>query len=224
MILVIFDVDGTLIDSRDIILAAQRAAFEAHGIAVPEPRRALSIVGLSLPLAFEVLAGKDAPIEQLCETYKVAFARLRNDKVHEEPLFPGAGDVLRRLRARPDVKLGIATGKMRRGIDHLVAVHGWADLFDTIQTADDVPSKPDPTMIRQAMAQTGIAAERSVMIGDTTYDIEMAGRAGCRALGVGWGHHDAHELTKAGAERVLISFDHLIDAVDDMMAPKAAHS
>ncbi len=208
--LIVFDVDGTLVDSREIILAAQRETFRAHGIEPPEPRRALSIVGLSLPIAIETLVGPDAPIEALCETYKSVFNRLRADAELDEPLFPGVADLLDDLGRRGDVTLGIATGKTRRGADYIIERHRWQRLFATIQTADSAPSKPDPGMLVNAMAETGIGAERTVMVGDTTFDLAMAVAAGCRAIGVDWGHHEVADLTRAGAEQILTGIDGLM--------------
>jgi phosphoglycolate phosphatase len=124
-------------------------------------------------------------------------------------LFPGAADLLRRLATRPDTVLGIATGKSRRGVAYLIERHGWDRLFATIQTADDAPSKPDPAMLVQALAETGIAADRAVMIGDTSFDMEMAGAIGMRAVGVAWGYHPVAALTEAGAEAIIDSFEDL---------------
>jgi phosphoglycolate phosphatase len=147
--LVIFDVDGTLVDSQDLIVVAQREAFAAHGLPPPNRRRSLSVVGLSLPEAFTALVGAQAPVESLAVPYKEAFARLRVDPAYHEPLFPGAADLIADLARQESVALGIATGKSRRGVAHLIERHGWDRVFATIQTADDAPSKPDPAMLRQ---------------------------------------------------------------------------
>lgn len=112
-------------------------------------------------------------------------------------------DLLARLHARDDVRLGIATGKSRRGVDRLIASHGWEGWFATTQTADDAPSKPDPAMLLQAMAEADVAAQSTVMIGDTTYDMAMAVSAGAAAVGVGWGYHPAGALFGAGAVTVV---------------------
>ncbi len=210
----VFDIDGTLVDSKAMILAAQERTFALHGIPMPDERRALSIVGLSLPLAFRVLAGEDAPIEALCEDYKRVFRDLRLAGDHDEPLFPGAADIIAALAARDDVRLGIATGKTRPGVTHLVEKHGWDGVFVTTQTADDAPSKPHPGMLLRAMAETGARPEDTFMIGDTTFDMEMAVKAGCRPVGVAWGNHDAADLTAAGAERVLAAMEHLAEHID----------
>lgn len=206
MYLVMLDVDGTLVDSQEIILAAQRETFAAHGLAPPDRERGLSIVGLSLHEAFAVLAGPDGPVASLVEAYREGFARLRADPALREPLFPGAEDFIAAMQGRGDVVLGIATGKSRRGVAHLVARHGWDRAFATIQTADDAPSKPDPAMLVRALAETGIAPDRAVMVGDSTYDMRMARDAGVGALGVAWGYHAPEALLAAGAETVCPSY------------------
>jgi phosphoglycolate phosphatase len=211
MKLVVFDVDGTLVDSQHLIVAAQEAAFAEHGLTAPNRAEALSVVGLSLPQAFRRLVGEDGPVESLAESYKRAFNTLRLDPDYEEPLFPGMGDLLRRLRARGDLRLGIATGKSRRGVDRLIATHGWEDWFATTQTADDAPSKPDPTMLRQAMNEAGARPDTTVMVGDTTYDMAMAVSAGAAAIGVGWGYHPRGALFGAGAVTVVESAAALTD-------------
>ena len=218
MQLVIFDVDGTLLDSQDIIVAAQQRAFAACGLPAPSRARSLSIVGLSLSEAFTALVGADGPIDALTDAYKTAFNALRQDPNCPEPLFPGAEAVIARLASRRDVALGIATGKTRRGVDYLLDRHGWAGLFVTIQTADSAPSKPDPTMIRQAMAEAGIAARDTSMVGDTSFDMGMAKAAGVRAIGVPWGYHPVSALREAGADLFIDSFE----ALDGILAGAAA--
>ena len=107
----------------------------------------------------------------------------------------------------------MATGKSRRGVAHLVARQGWEGLFRTIQTADDAPSKPDPTMLLSAMREAGIEPSHTIMLGDTTFDMVMARAAGCRAIGVSWGYHPVASLWAAGAEAVIDRFDDLAAVV-----------
>ncbi|WP_375409697.1 HAD-IA family hydrolase [uncultured Methylobacterium sp.] len=219
MRLIVFDVDGTLVDSQHLIVAAQGVAFAEHDLPMPERREALSVVGLSLPQAFRRLVGDDGPVASLSESYKRAFNALRLDPAYEEPLFPGMGELLARLHARHDLQLGIATGKSRRGVEHLIAANGWEGWFATTQTADDAPSKPDPTMLEQAMAEAGTAPSATMMIGDTTYDMAMAVSAGVAAVGVGWGYHRPGALFGAGAVTVVDDSAALADLFRDILQP-----
>ena len=110
--------------------------------------------------------------------------------------------------------LGVATGKSDRGLTGCLTMHGIFDLFVTLQTADRHPSKPHPAMLEMAMAEAGALPGDTVMIGDTTYDIEMARAAGCRAIGVAWGYHAPEELFAVGAEAVAETPAHLGELLD----------
>ena len=217
--LVIFDVDGTIVDSQELIVAAQRTAFEAHGLTPPDRRASLSIVGLSLPEAFTVLAGPDGPVEALIGSYTEAFRALLASPAYQEPLFPGAGETIAWLNGRPDIVLGIATGKSRRGVARLVGRYGWEGIFATIQTADDAPSKPHPGMILRALAETGTDPSRAVMIGDSTFDMTMARAAGIGAIGVTWGYHAPQALLDAGAQAMVGSYAELRRHLDSVLEP-----
>jgi len=137
------------------------------------------------------------------------------------PLYPSAREALDRLAAQPATLLGVATGKARRGLDHALASHGLTRLFQTLQTADLHPSKPHPAMLQAALAETGVEPARAAMIGDSTYDMQMARAAGLFAVGVAWGYHDADALRAAGAETILETFEAL-DAALDARLPRGA--
>lgn len=207
--LLVLDVDGTLVDSQALIVEAQGRAFAACGLEAPTRERSLSIVGLSLFEAFTALVGSGGPVAPLAEQYKLAFQALRADQAWEEPLFPGIEELIADLAARDDIVLGIATGKSRRGVAYLVERHGWGGAFATIQTADDAPSKPDPGMLLQAMAETGIGSAHATMLGDTSFDMAMACAAGMRPIGATWGYHPVSALREAGAETLISSIDEL---------------
>ena len=210
MDLIIFDLDGTLINSEAILLGAQIETFARHGLTHPGREAGLGIVGLTLNVALMRLAGLDQPDEALTETYREVFGAMRRqaetDASLDEPLFPGVAETLALLAARPGLKLGIATGKSRRGAEYIVERHGWQDLFATIQTADDAPSKPHPGMILRAMAETGAVPERTAMVGDSSFDIEMAVAAGVAPVAVSWGFQPVAGLVALGAKHVLDSF------------------
>jgi phosphoglycolate phosphatase len=218
--LIIFDIDGTLIDSQNLIVEAQRRTFAAHGLEPPTRERSLSIVGLSLLEAFTVLVGPGGPAKEMVESYRSAFQSVVKDPRFHEPVFEGALETLRALHRREDTLLGIATGKSRRGVERLLARSGWGRLFATIQTADDAPSKPHPAMIRQAMAETGVAAEDTFMIGDSTYDMLMTRAAGATAIGVSWGYHERDDLRRAGAAAIVERYDEVVPVLDALAASR----
>jgi phosphoglycolate phosphatase len=213
MDLIIFDLDGTLINSEAIILGTQVEAFRRCGRVHPGREAGLGIVGLTLDIAMARLAGLDEPDDVLTETYREVFNAMRlqaaTDPLLDEPLYPGVAETLRGLKRRAGLKLGIATGKSRKGAEFAVERHGWQGLFDTVQSADDAPSKPHPGMILRAMAETGAAPERTAMVGDSSFDIEMAVAAGVTPVAVSWGFQPVANLVSLGARHVLKDFAEL---------------
>jgi phosphoglycolate phosphatase len=213
--LIMFDFDGTLVDSQAMIVAAMQEAFTMCGQAPPSSEAIRHIIGLSLPSAVAALLPKDAPaktIDAVCAGYKAHYSTLRQQAMLYEPLFPDAHNVLKKLSAQ-GFKLGIATGKSMRGLQACLARHGLEPFFCTLQTADHHPSKPNPAMLNQALAETGVTANATWMIGDTSYDMQMASHAGVTALGVSWGYHAHAHLSQSGAHTVLGEFSHLLDLI-----------
>jgi len=208
--LALFDCDGTLVDSQHAIVEAMRRAFEGAKLAPPDRAHILSIVGLSLPQAMaRLLPDTDADYHQhMSDQYKLAFRAMRAEDSVVEPLYDGIVDLIHALDAEGWM-LGVATGKSDRGLKLCLTRHGIIDRFVTLQTADRHPSKPHPSMAMQAMADAGAAPETTVMIGDTSYDMEMAVNAGLRGIGVPWGYHGAEELIAAGASAVAVDMDDL---------------
>ncbi len=213
--LAVFDCDGTLVDSQANICVACERAFKAAGM-VPPPRLEIRrIVGLSLVEAMQILVPQagDALHRSLATDYKAAFHAMRiSGELAEEPLFDGIAEILGTLAA-DGWMLGVATGKSDRGLAHILAAHGIADRFVTLQTADRHPSKPDPAMLFAAMAEAGAAPGDTAMIGDTSFDMAMARAAGARAIGVTWGYHDVHDLEQAGAHVVAETVPQLLHMV-----------
>jgi phosphoglycolate phosphatase len=150
----------------------------------------------------------DPRLDRAVAAYKNAFMARRARPDYDEPLFPGAREVLAALD-HPQVCLGVATGKSRRGLDATLEHHGLSRFFVTTQTADGGPGKPHPRMLLEAMRDVGAAPHETLLIGDTVFDVEMAGNAGVTAFGVNWGYHDPGELSRAGAGTILGSFDDL---------------
>ncbi len=216
--LALFDCDGTLVDSQASICLAMEATFAAAGLIVPERPRIRRIVGLSLYEAMRHLlpAAEENLHRELTEQYRAEFLSLRGAGMVDEPLYDGMSDLLTTLHADA-WKLGVATGKSDRGLDRVLTHHGIKDLFVTLQTADRHPSKPHPSMIDQSIADAGSDISKTIMIGDTVYDIEMAVAAGCHSIGVGWGYHPVDELRAAGADQIAETMEELAMHLKDMI-------
>jgi len=202
--LAVFDCDGTLVDGQASICEAMESAFAAANLAAPDRHDIRRIVGLSLPQALRHLA-PDASDDQCAiavDAYKNAFRTSRLQGRVQEPLFAGIAALLDQLREN-GWALAVATGKSDRGLHSCLATHGLSEHFISLQTADRHPSKPHPAMLEKAMSDAVAEAENTVMIGDTSFDMEMARAAGARAIGVDWGYHTSSELLATGAETVV---------------------
>ncbi|MGL5837221.1 MAG: HAD-IA family hydrolase [Sphingorhabdus sp.] len=213
--LAIFDCDGTLVDSQANICMAMEHAFEEANMAAPPRQAVRRIVGLSLVEAMRQLLPQADDIlhRDMAERYKQAFHKLRGNGLIDEPLYEGISALLSELNEKGWL-LGVATGKSDRGLAKCLDHHGITNLFVTLQTADRHPSKPHPSMIHQALADSGAEAAQAVMIGDTLYDIHMGRAAGCRTIGVGWGYHPLDELRGAGADHVVETMEELMQALE----------
>ena len=214
--LIIWDVDGTLTNSRAAILSAMQGAFAQCNLPYPGDAAALEGVGLSLDILLERLV-PDTGVETreaLARAYKQTYydQRARQGAAALAPLFPGIRAVLDHLRAQEWTLMSAATGKSRRGLEAMIAGHALDGYFYAPQTADTHPSKPHPSMIESILAQSGVEAERAIMIGDTTFDMEMGAAAGVRTLGVGWGYHAAERLEADAVATSVEDLPRLIDA------------
>jgi phosphoglycolate phosphatase len=203
--IVIFDCDGTLVDSQANIIRAMEDSFARHALPLPDHHTIRRVVGLSLIETMQTLLPEaDGALHiTLAEDYKQAFHRLRaRGALEQEPLYPGIAALLKDLHTQ-GITLGVATGKSDRGLALCLDHHGLTDYFTTLQTADRHPSKPHPSMIEQCLADSGKTADQCWMIGDTVYDIHMAENARVKSIGVDWGYHDPQDLRAAGAAHIV---------------------
>jgi phosphoglycolate phosphatase len=208
--LAVFDCDGTLVDSQADVLWSMAQAFERAGLSAPDPAHVRRLVGLSLPVAIRELAGDvdEQYRHAVTENYKHAFRKRREDGLLHEPLYEGMADLLHALHA-DGWSLAVATGKSDRGLKACLAGHGLTELFVSLQTADRHPSKPHPAMLEAALFEGRAQPSEAVMIGDTSFDMQMATTARVRAIGVAWGYHSPEELTATGADFVAHTMDEL---------------
>jgi phosphoglycolate phosphatase len=214
--LVVFDVDGTLVDSRAHIIEAMEESFSKAGLSAPPREAVLHGVGLSLPeLMAQLVPDQPADIHHaLAEGYKSAsLARhLAAGQDARVTFFDGMRAILDQLRSDEFTLMATATGMSRRGLDRIIAQHGLEGYFQSTQVADTHPSKPHPSMLYAALHDTGVLPQNAVMIGDTSYDMMMAKAAGTHGIGVTWGNHPAEYLADA---------DVIVDTTDALMTALA---
>ena len=189
--LIAFDWDGTLFDSTALIVRCIQQSCRDLGVAVPSDEQAAFVIGLGLSDALAHAAPGLPP-----ERYPELGQRYRHhyfERQHELTLFPGALEMLHALKARRQ-RIAVATGKGRRGLDAALETVQLKSLFDATRTADETASKPDPRMLLELMEELAVPPERTLMIGDTTHDLQLAVNAGARCVGVSYGAHDHDAL------------------------------
>lgn len=206
--LLIFDWDGTLVDSIGRIVAAMRVAAAGCGLPERDDVAIKGIIGLALPEAIATL------YPQLVDVARIeAFRRLYSEhylalEARPSPLFAGVARSLRRFREQ-GYRLAVATGKGRRGLDRVLAGQGWEDFFDITRSADETASKPDPLMLEEILAHCGVRPERALMVGDSVFDLRMARRAGMDAVAVSYGAQPVEALQACGPRVVINHFEEL---------------
>ena len=195
--LLVFDWDGTLMDSVAKIVACTQAAASDLDLQVPTYDEAKQIIGLGLHEAMAKLFDitEEEQVQRVARQYRYHFL---GDEPTPETLFEGAEQLLRQLEAE-GYMLAVATGKSRRGLEHVLNKTGLGEIFHVTRCADETFSKPHPQMLHEIMDFTGVDPDNTLMIGDTEYDMLMAGNAGTDALGVTYGVHPREHLLEYGA-------------------------
>lgn len=218
--LLMLDWDGTLVDSEAIIIGSMRTAFGSVGEFVPSEQAVRGIIGLGMREAIETLSpGIDSQItEQITARYRDEFF---GASVPPQ-LYPGVKDALRRLRDL-GYRLAVATGKGRPGLDKGIVETGLEGMFEITRCASETRSKPHPEMLHQILDSTWVEPARALMVGDTTFDLEMAAAAGCPAVAVCGGAHGREQLVKHDPIACLDSFNDLPDWLEANNTNMADH-
>lgn len=218
--LVALDLDGTLLDSVPSLVAGVNACWETLGFPEVRPEQIREIIGLPWERGVEMLMPDAGPREvEMLKSYQAEISRGERPRPATPPerLFPGASAFLDRLEAEGYL-LALVTSRSSRRIKEILSRTGLEGRFVSVQTADLGPGKPDPFLLGRAMHEAGAGAAETVMVGDTTYDVETAVNAGTAALGVAWGVHDAARLRSAGARHVAVEFRDLPALVAEAVA------
>ncbi|MGY8815441.1 MAG: HAD family hydrolase [Gammaproteobacteria bacterium] len=204
--LVIFDWDGTLINSLAKITQCMQLAAVDAGLAPRSESEIHGIIGLGIPQALAILYPDvpHAPLDSLRDRYSHHF--ITKDQNPCE-FYPGVGDTLAELKSGGH-HIAVATGKSRRGLDRVLGNLGWENYFHATRCADETLSKPDPLMLSEIMSELDYGVEDAVMVGDTEFDLEMASRLGMRRVGVSYGAHSPERLSLHQPEVII---DHIND-------------
>ncbi len=205
MKLVLFDCDGTLVDSARLIHEVMARTFVAFGHKRPEIAATKSIIGLTLDIAIARMQGKphvDDEAIAMTAHYKSIYPGVRDEADMQTPRFDGIRPLIDDLAGRSELLIGAVTGKSRRGLTQMLEVHGFTPHFVVSRTADDCPSKPHPAMVTECCSETGMVPHDTIVNGDAIYDMQMAKSAGATAIGVSWGYASVEDLLTAGADAI----------------------
>jgi phosphoglycolate phosphatase len=213
-----FDLDGTLLDSANSIVAGVMACWEACGYPLPEPDAVRRIIGLPWEESVQMLlpGAGEAEFAEI-RAYHESMARGERPKPsRDQTLFPGVLDMLDAVE-EAGYLLAIITSRSGHRLAELLEAQNIANRFVSLKTTDNGPGKPNPYLMLQTLAETGVDKQDAVMIGDTTFDILMACNAGTASIGVSWGVHEPHELRDAGAHQVAETMEELLPVMDRLI-------
>ena len=218
----VFDWDGTLMDSTAAIVRAAQAAIRELGLPERSPDSIRDIIGLGLRESWTALFPEQGSTEysSFVESYREHF--VRRERVSSS-LYPGVADTLSELRTR-GWRMAVATGKSRAGLDYDLQKTGLGGVFDATRTADETRSKPDPQMLRELMAALGSAPDATLMIGDTEYDLQMAQAAGVASLAITWGAHSEERLSRLATAACLADVGQIPQWLEQFEADLAQRS
>lgn len=208
---IIFDWDGTVVDSTYVIVDSIKKASRELGLEEPSDQKASWVIGLSLPKAIlEVVPGlTEARLNEFIDAYRKYYFTADPDL----KMFDGVLPLLKRLREQ-GLSTAVATGKSRFGLNQALENHGIGDLFDITKTADQTQSKPHPLMLEEIFDELMVDPSECVMVGDTSHDILMAQNAGCDSIAVSYGAHTLREISEAEPSYIahnVTELDHLLN-------------
>ena len=213
--LVLFDYDGTIVDSAKMIVKGAIEAFRMCGLPDPDPNKVRENIGKPLATALDAYApeGYEVNPEMISNAYRKWYAEQGRLGLQDEPLFPGMFKLINDLKINKEFHIGVATNKSRIALNNGLKKHNLINIFDITLTMDEAKAKPDPDMAIQAMSMFNIEKKSTIIVGDTINDIGLGVNAGINSIGVAWGYNSIEMLRNEGADFIIKDSEELFDTI-----------
>ena len=213
--LILFDYDGTIVDSAKMIVKGAIEAFRMCGLPDPDPNKVRENIGKPLATALDAYAPKGYEInpEMISNAYRKWYAEQGRLGLQDEPLYPGMVELINDLKNHKEFNIGVATNKSRIALNNGLNKHNLSELFDITLTMEEANPKPDPDMAIQAMSKLNIEKKSTVIVGDTINDIGLGVNAGINSIGVAWGYNSIEMLKNEGADFIVKDSKELFDTI-----------
>ena len=213
--LVLFDYDGTIVDSAKMIVKGAIEAFRMCGLPDPDPNKVRENIGKPLAIALDAYApeGYEVNPEMISNAYRKWYAEQGRLGLQDEPLFPGMFKLINDLKINKEFHIGVATNKSRIALNNGLKKHNLINIFDITLTMDEAKAKPDPDMAIQAMSMLNIEKKSTIIVGDTINDIGLGVNAGINSIGVAWGYNSIEMLRNEGADFIIKDSEELFDTI-----------
>ena len=213
--LVLFDYDGTIVDSAIMIVKGAIEAFRMCGLPDPDPNKVRENIGKPLVTALDAYAPKGYEVkpEMISNAYRKWYAEQGRLGLQDEPLFPGMFKLIHDLKNNEEFHIGVATNKSRIALNNGLKKHNLNNIFDITLTMDEAKAKPDPDMATQAMLKLNIEKKSATIVGDTINDIGLGVNAGINSIGVAWGYNTVEMLRNEGADFISKDSEELFDTI-----------
>ena len=213
--LVLFDYDGTIVDSAKMIVKGAIEAFRMCGLPDPDPNKVRENIGKPLATALDAYApeGYEVNPEMISNAYRKWYAEQGRLGLQDEPLFPGMFKLINDLKINKEFHIGVATNKSRIALNNGLKKHNLINIFDITLTMDEAKAKPDPDMAIQAMSMLNIEKKSTIIVGDTINDIGLGVNAGINSIGVAWGYNSIEMLRNEGADFIIKDTEELFNTI-----------
>ena len=216
--LVLFDYDGTIVDSAKMIVKGAIEAFRMCGLPDPDPNKVRENIGKPLATALDAYApeGYEVNPEMISNAYRKWYAEQGRLGLQDEPLFPGMFKLINDLKINKEFHIGVATNKSRIALNNGLKKHNLINIFDITLTMDEAKAKPDPDMAIQAMSMLNIEKKSTIIVGDTINDIGIGVNAWINSIGVAWGYNSIEMLRNEGADFIIKDSEELFDTINNL--------